>query len=75
MKLCSNCSRPVTPGSDIYVGTAVYPGMVVALFTCGCGGTYACNLYREPEEDDLLLAGEPRETANSLSDLRAEEAA
>lgn len=51
MKRCSNCSHPVNPGAAKYVGSVVYPGVYLAVFTCSCGGTYGCVLHEVPDDE------------------------
>lgn len=75
MKLCNVCSRPVaiTPASR--VRPMIYPHCYLLLFECECQNTLSVVIWESPEEDDVLLDGDLRETTNSLSDLRATEAA
>jgi hypothetical protein len=76
MKRCTCCKCSLTIGPTSNPRPVVYAVLYGIIFECPeCASSQFHTLWREPDEDELLLAGELRETTNSLSDLRREEAA
>lgn len=76
MKLCRVCHHEARIAECSNVRPWILAYQYSLIGECPwCPNTLCWTIWREPDEEELLLAGELRETANSLSDLRNTEAA